>query len=110
MVKFDDRGNVIKQHDYLTLEELFALILQTEKRTERYIDDIVVYLEYQYVYEDKPTTSIEILQHSESLQHHYNLKPFEDNKFMWWSDWYHCVIPESVKGWDWEDLQYIFNR
>lgn len=108
MVKLDSRGNVIKQHDYLTLEELFAIILQTEKHTERYIDTIVVYLEYQYVYEDKPTTSVEILQHSPGLN--IALPEFEADEFLWWSDWYHCVIPESVKVWDWEDLQYVFNR
>ena len=108
MVKLDSRGNVIKQHDYLTLEELFAIILKTEKHTERYIDDIVVYLEYQYVYEDKPTTSVEILQHSPGLN--TATPEFEADEFMWWSDWYHCVIPESVKVWDWEDLQYVFNR
>lgn len=108
MVKLDSRGNVIKQHDYLTLEELFALILQTEKHTEQYIDTIVVYLEYQYSYEDEPTTSIEILYHSPSL--HCIRDEFEPDNFIWGSDWYHCVIPESVKVWDWEDLQCVFNR
>ena len=108
MVKFDSRGNVIKQHEYLTLEELFALILQTENRTKRCISDIVVYLEYQYSYGDEPTTSVEILQHSPGLS--IAIKEFEADEFLWWSDWYHCVIPESVKVWDWEDLQYVFNR
>lgn len=108
MVKYYPNGNVMAQHDYLTLEELFTIILQTEKRTERYIDDIVVYLEYQFVYEDKPTTSVEILQHSPTL--HSCINEFEGDEFMWWSDWYHCVDPESVKVWDWEDLQYVFNR
>lgn len=109
MVKYDSRGYIIKQHDYLTIEELCAIILQTEKRNKTYISDIVVYLEYQYVYDDKPTTSVELLQHSDSLQHHYKHE-FEPDKFMWGSDWYHCVIPESVKVWDWEDLQCVFNR
>ena len=109
MINYDCKGNVIKQHDYLTLEELFAIILQTEKHADRYIDDIVVYLEYQYVYEDKTTSSVEILQHSPMFYTNCKNK-FESDEFMWWSDWYHCVIPESVKVWDWEDLQYIFNR
>lgn len=108
MIKLDSRGNVIKSHEYLTLEELFALILQTENRTKRYISDIVVYLEYQYSYEDEPTTSVEILQHLPGS--YLSIKEFETKEFLWWSDWYHCVIPESVKVWDWEDLQYVFNR
>ena len=109
MVKFDTKGNVIRQHDYLTLEELFAIILHIEERTKNSIPDIVVYLEYQYSYDEEPTSSVEILQHSYTLQHHYP-DFFEAKGFMWWSDWYHCVIPESVKVWDWEDLQCVFNR
>lgn len=109
MIKYYPNGNVMKQHDYLTLEELFAIIIQTEKHTDRCIDDIVVYLEYQYIYDDKPTTSVEILQHSDVLRYSYK-NVFESDGFMWWNDWYHCVTPESVKVWDWEDLQYIFNR
>ena len=91
----------------MTLNELFKLIDEREYIPEVYI----VRLEYKYVYEDELIISNEILQFDPGyVGIEQNLKhPWYHDLWLWYSDWYMCVDPESVKVIDFVAIDYVFD-
>lgn len=91
----------------MTLNELFKLIDEREYKPEVYI----VRLEYKYVYEDKLIISNEILQFDPGyVGIEQNLKyPWYHDLWLWYSDWYMCVDPESVKVIDFVAIDDVFD-
>lgn len=79
----------------MTLNDFFELIDKQEYNPGVYI----VKLEYKYIYEDKLIRSNEILQFDPGYTRIiYNSKyPWYHDRWLWYSDWYMCVDPESVR-------------
>ena len=71
----------------------------------------IVCLEYRFVYDDFNTKSNEILQFDPAYT------PFKEdpkypwyfNYWCWYTDWYMCVDPESVKVIDFVELDDVFD-
>jgi hypothetical protein len=91
----------------LTLKEFTKYINERS-----YIPSIyIVRLEYKYVYDDKIQVSNEILQYDPTYM------PFEEspdhpwyiNFWEWYTDWYMCVDPESVRVINFVDLEGVFD-
>jgi len=91
----------------MTLDEFFKLIDEKEYTPEIYI----VKLEYKYVYEEKITVSNEILQFDPSYQGitHSPKYPWYYECWLWYTDWYMCVDPASVKVLKYCALEEVFN-
>lgn len=91
----------------LTLPEFAKYINERSYIPEIYI----VRLSYKYVYEDKIQTTNEILQYDPAYgpfkvdtDH-----PWYLNFWMWYTDWYMCVDPTSVKVINFTTLEDVFD-
>ena len=91
----------------LTLPEFFKFVDEREFIPEIYI----VRLEYKYVYEDKIHASNEILQYDPGyVGINDNPKyPWYHELWMWYTDWYMCVDPESIKVIGFTTLEDVFD-
>lgn len=89
----------------MTLSDFFEIIDEEEFKPEVYI----VRLEYKYCHEDKTKRSNEILQFDPG---YVGITP--DAKYpwyhecwLWYSDWYMCVEPESVRVLRWYTIDEL---
>lgn len=95
----------------LTLPEFVKYINEREYIPEIYI----VRLAYKYVYEDKLQISNEILQYDPT---YYPIKddfgylfkhPWYFDLWVWYTDWYMCVDPASIKVINFTTLEEVFD-
>ena len=90
----------------MELDDFFKLIDKLEYIPEVYI----VRLEYKYTYEDNVTISNEILQYDPYYQclpdsAHPQYHPL----WCWYTDWYMCVDPSSIKVLKFTTLDDVFD-
>ena len=90
----------------MNLDTFFKMIDGRE-----YIPDVyIVRLEYKYVYENKITISNEILQYDpEFFCTHDHKYPLYHVLWLWYTDWYMCVDPASVKVLNFMTLEEVFD-
>ena len=91
----------------LTLKEFNHYI-----ETREFIPEIyIVRLRYKYVYEDKYTISNEILQYDPGYFVESDSRfPWYLNFWVWYTDWYMCVEPESVEVLAFTTLEEVFDE
>lgn len=89
----------------MTLNDFFKFIDENEYIPELYI----VRLKYKFVYEDKVTISNEILQFDPGYHCTHDPKyPWYHECWLWYSDWYMCVDPSSIKVLNFTTLENVF--
>ena len=91
----------------MTLDEFFKLIDEKEYKPEVYI----VRLEYKFVYEEKIYRTNEILQYDLGYRGITRSPkyPWYYESWLWYSDWYMCVEPSSIKVLNFTTLEDVFN-
>lgn len=91
----------------LTLPEFIQYINEREYIPEIYI----VRLEYKYVYEDKIHISNEILQYDPAYRTGVKRPdtPWYTDLWEWYTDWYMCVDPASIKVIGFITLEDVFD-
>ena len=89
------------------IDDFFRLIDRLEYIPEVYI----VRLEYKYTYEDKVTISNEILQYDPGYQifNRNPEHPWYHDFWLWYTDWYMCVDPSSIKVLKFTTLEDVFD-
>ena len=90
----------------MNLDAFFKMIDERE-----YIPDVyIVRLEYKFVYEDKITISNEILQYDPGYLCNQDPKyPWYHELWLWYTDWYMCVDPASIKVLNYMTLEEVFD-
>lgn len=90
----------------MSLDDFFKLIDRME-----YIPDLyIVRLEYKFGYEDKITRSNEILQYDPGYLCNQDPKyPWYHAFWLWYTDWYMCVDPSSIKVLKFTTLDDVFD-
>lgn len=90
----------------MNLDTFFKMIDEREYIPEVYI----VRLEYKFVYEDKVTVSNEILQYDPGYLCNQDPKyPWDHELWLWYTDWYMCVDPASIKVLNFMTLEEVFD-
>ena len=92
----------------MDLDAFFKMIDEREYIPEIYI----VRLEYKFVYEDKMTISNEILQYDPGYfitDAHDPKYPWYHSFWLWYTDWYMCVDPKSIKVLNYMTLEEVFD-
>ncbi len=90
----------------MTIDKFFKLIDEREYTPELYI----VRLEYKFVYEDKLTISNEIVQFDPGYRCTHDPKhPWYHEHWLWYTDWYMCVDPTSIKVLNFTTLEEVFD-
>ena len=90
----------------MTLDDFFKLIDEREYTPELYI----VRLEYKFVYEDKLTISNERVQFDPGYYCTHDPKyPWYHELWLWYTDWYMCVDPTSIKVLNFTTLEEVFD-
>lgn len=91
----------------MELDDFFKLI-----DTLEYIPGVyIVRLEYKFTYEDKTTISNEILQYYPEYKGFMcdSEHPWYHEFWLWYSDWYMCVDPSSIKVLKFKTLDDVFD-
>lgn len=91
----------------MNLTDFFELL----DRQEYIPDAYIVRLEYRYTYDDKIEISNQILQYDPGYKGIIsNPKyPWYHEFWLWYTDWYMCVDPSSVKVLKFKTLEEILN-
>lgn len=88
----------------MALDDFFKLIDESE-----YTQLYIVRLEYKFVYENEMTISNEILQFDPGYRCTHDPKyPWYHECWLWYTDWYMCVDPKSIKVLHYTTLEDVF--